>query len=54
MPVDISSLTKNDVARKMDYAILNQTWGEEHYLKGCENTRKYRFVAYHVLPAGLP
>jgi deoxyribose-phosphate aldolase len=54
MPVDIRSLTKDDVARKMDYAILNQAWGEERYLEGCENTRKYRFVAYHVLPSRLP
>jgi deoxyribose-phosphate aldolase len=51
MPVDISSLTKDDVARKMDYAILNQAWPEERYLEGCENTRRYRFVAYHVLPS---
>lgn len=54
MAVDISRLTKDDVARKMDYAILNQTWPEARYLEGCENTRKYRFVAYHVLPSWLP
>jgi deoxyribose-phosphate aldolase len=54
MPVDIGGMTKDDVARKMDYAILNQTWPEAEYLKGCENTRKYRFVAYHVLPSWLP
>lgn len=54
MPIDISRMTKDDVARKMDYAILNQAWPEAEYLKGCENTRKYRFVAYHVLPSWLP
>jgi deoxyribose-phosphate aldolase len=47
-------MTKDDVARKMDYAILNQTWPEAEYLKGCENTRKYKFIAYHVLPSWLP
>lgn len=54
MVVDIGTLTKDDVARKMDYAILNQTWPEARVLEGCENTRKYRFVAYHVLPSWLP
>lgn len=54
MPVDIGRLTKEDVARRMDYAILNHTWPEERYLEGCEKTRKYRFVAYHVLPIWLP
>jgi deoxyribose-phosphate aldolase len=54
MIVDIGRLTKEDVARKMDYAILNQAWPEARYLEGCENTRKYQFVAYHVLPSWLP
>jgi deoxyribose-phosphate aldolase len=38
----------------MDYAILDRTWPEAEYLKGCENTRKYRFAAYHVPPSWLP
>lgn len=54
MPVDISRMTKDDVARKMDYAILNETWPEARYIEGCEYTRKYKFVAYHVLPSWLP
>ena len=54
MPVDIGRMTKEDVARRMDYAILNHTWPEERYLEWCENIRKYRFVAYHVLPSWLP
>ncbi len=53
-PVDISKLTKHDVARMMDYAILNQAWQDKHYLEGCELTRKYQFVASHVLPSWLP
>jgi deoxyribose-phosphate aldolase len=54
MPVDVRGMSKADVARMMDFAILKHTWPESEYLKGCEIVRKYRFVAYHVLPSRLP
>jgi len=53
MPVDIGELTRHDVARMMDYAILKPAWPEHEYLKGCETVRRYGFVAYHVLPSRL-
>ena len=53
MVVDIGRLTKEDVARMMDYAVLDRTWPEARILEGCENTRRYRFAAYHVLPSWL-
>ncbi|MGD1034184.1 MAG: deoxyribose-phosphate aldolase [Candidatus Dormibacteria bacterium] len=54
MPVDIRELTRHDVARMMDYAILKHAWPESEYLRGCEKVREYGFVAYHVLPSRLP
>ena len=54
MPIDLRDLTKHDVARMMDYAILKPSWPESEYLKGCEKVRQYGFVAYHVLPSRLP
>ena len=54
MVVDIGRLTKQDVARMLDYAVLDRTWPEARILEGCENTRRYRFAAYHVLPSWLP
>jgi deoxyribose-phosphate aldolase len=53
MPVNIRELTRHDVARKIDFAILNPSWPDQEYLKGCETTRKYQFIAYHVLPSKL-
>jgi deoxyribose-phosphate aldolase len=52
--VDIDRMTAEDVARRMDYAILKPALPETDYLKGCETTKKYRFIAYHVLPSRLP
>ena len=54
MPVDISKLTKYDVARMMDYALLHPEWQDKEQLEGCENVRKYKFVAYYVLPHWTP
>jgi deoxyribose-phosphate aldolase len=54
MVVDIGRLTKADVARMLDYAVLDRTWPEARTLEGCANTRRYRFAAYHVLPSRLP
>lgn len=53
-PVDISKLTKHDVARMMDYALLKPQWQDKDQLEGCENVRKYKFVAYYVLPHWVP
>jgi deoxyribose-phosphate aldolase len=52
--VEISRLTREDVARMVDYAILEPTWPEERYLEGCAITRRYGFAAYHVLPSSIP
>jgi deoxyribose-phosphate aldolase len=54
MVVDIGHLTKPDVARLLDYAVLDRTSSEAPILEGCENTRRYRFAAFHVLPCWLP
>ena len=54
MPVDISKLTKHDVARMMDYAILAPEWQDKHQLAGCEDVKKYKFAAYYVLPHWTP
>ncbi len=54
MPVDISKLTKHDVARMMDYAILAPEWQDKHQLAGCEDVKKYQFAAYYVLPHWTP
>ena len=42
MPSDLVRLTREKVARMMDYAILKDTPSESEYLKGCDNVRKYR------------
>ena len=54
MPVNISRLTKQDVARMIDYAILNPAWQDKHQLDGCEAIKKYKFAAYYVLPHWTP
>ena len=54
MQVDIGQMTAESVARRIDYAILKPALPETDYLEGCETTRKYRFIAYHVLPSRLP
>lgn len=54
MPVDISKLTKYDVARMMDYAILAPEWQDKHQLAGCDDVRNYPFAAYYVLPHWTP
>lgn len=54
MPVDISRLTKHDVARMMDFAILKPEWQDRHQIEGCEETKKYQYAAYYVLPHWTP
>ena len=54
MVVDISKLTQHDVARMMDYAILYPEWQDKQQLDGCEKVRKYKFVAFYVLPHWTP
>lgn len=54
MTVSIQSLTKHDVARMMDYAILAPEWQDKHQLSGCEDVKKYKFAAYYVLPHWTP
>jgi deoxyribose-phosphate aldolase len=53
MVVDIGRLTKKDVARLLDFAVLDRTLPEARVLEGCELTRRYRFAAFHVLPSRL-
>jgi deoxyribose-phosphate aldolase len=43
-------MTRSDVARLMDYAILDPAAPETEYLRGCETTQAYCFAAFHVLP----
>ncbi len=54
MPVDISKLTKADVARMMDLAILTPEWQDKHQLDGCREVEKYKFAAYYILPHWTP
>ncbi|MBN1486743.1 MAG: deoxyribose-phosphate aldolase [Anaerolineae bacterium] len=54
MPVSIQNLTKHDVARMMDYALLYPEWQDKQTLAGCEDVKKYKFVAYYVLPHWVP
>jgi len=54
MSTDISKLTKHDVARMIDLAILAPEWQDKHQLAGCEEVRKYQFAAYYVLPHWTP
>jgi deoxyribose-phosphate aldolase len=53
MSLDLNTLTKHDIARMMDYAVLNRECGWGRYAEGCEITRAYRFAAFHVLPSWL-
>lgn len=52
--VDIKKLTKEQVARMMDYAILRPDWQDKQQLEACENVKKYKFGAIYVLPAWIP
>jgi len=54
MPVSITKLTKQDVARMIDYAILAPEWQDKHQLSGCEDVKKYKFAAYYILPHWVP
>jgi deoxyribose-phosphate aldolase len=54
MPINIAKLTKQDVARMIDYAILAPEWQDKHQLSGCEDVRKYKFAAYYILPHWTP
>jgi deoxyribose-phosphate aldolase len=53
MPVDISKLTKKDVAGMMDYALLSPELRDKDYLEGCQIVQKYGFAAIYVLPAWM-
>ncbi|MDF1521131.1 MAG: deoxyribose-phosphate aldolase [Brevefilum sp.] len=52
--VDISKLTKHDIARMIDLAILAPDWKDKQQLEYCEQVRKYKFAAYYVLPHWIP
>lgn len=54
MVVDISKLTKDDVAKMLDYAILQPYFSDKEQLEGCEHVRKYKFASYYVLPHWTP
>lgn len=54
MPTDIMKLSKQDVARMIDYAILAPDWQDKHQLAGCEDVKKFKFAAYYVLPHWTP
>lgn len=54
MTVLSRQLTKHDVARMMDYAILAPDWQDKHQLAGCEDVVTYQFAAYYVLPHWTP
>lgn len=54
MPVSIQQLSRYDVARMMDYAILAPEWQDKHQLAGCDDVKKYKFAAYYVLPHWTP
>lgn len=54
MPVSIQQLSRDDVARMMDYAILAPEWQDRHQLAGCDDVKKYKFAAYYVLPHWTP
>lgn len=54
MPVSIQQLSRYDVARMMDYAILAPEWQDRHQLAGCDDVKKYKFAAYYVLPHWTP
>jgi deoxyribose-phosphate aldolase len=54
MPINIAKLTKQDVARMIDYAILTPEWQDKQQLSGCDDVRKYKFAAYYVLPHWTP
>jgi deoxyribose-phosphate aldolase len=50
MIIHIDKMSARDVARKIDFALLNREFGWEQYRRGCEETKAYCFAAYHVLP----
>jgi deoxyribose-phosphate aldolase len=54
MLCDITKLTKHDVARMIDYAILQPDWQDKQQIAGCEDVLKYNFAAYYVLPHWTP
>ncbi len=54
MVVDISKLTKDDVAKMLDYAILQPYFSDKEQLEGCEHVRKYKFASFYVLPHWTP
>ncbi len=51
MAVDLSKMTKKDLARYFDYSVLPKNSVKSDILKGCEETRKYRFAAFYTSAA---
>lgn len=54
MLTDISKLTKHDMARRIDLAILAPELEDKHLIAGCEDVRRHQFAAYYVLPHWTP
>ena len=54
MVCDIHKLTKHDVARMIDYAILQPDWQDKQQIAGCEDVLKFNFAAYYILPHWTP
>jgi len=51
---NVAELTKDEVAKMMDYSLLHPEWQDEHHLDGCKVMREYKFGAYYVLPYWIP
>jgi deoxyribose-phosphate aldolase len=49
-PVDISALSKHDVAQMLDLAILKPEWSDKEQLAYAKETVEYKYAAYYVLP----
>lgn len=49
-PVDISKMTKHDVAQMIDLAILKPEWSDKEQLAFAEETLEYKYAAYYILP----
>lgn len=45
--VDLKTLTKDDLARMMDYSILPKYTQEKEIREGCALARRYRFAAFY-------
>jgi len=47
---NVAELTKDEVAKMMDYSILHPEWQDKDTLEGCKIMREYKFGAFYVLP----